>query len=173
MYMDRLFQKSAKDRRNRDHLAKTDLDLNDSLAAAAAVGDLKAVVTLRSKGATVLDWPSEGSKGFGSSLNTDAAMGNMKILELILKHAHREIAVNFTKLRKKDRQARNAPTSECFSWFEIQDSIVEAIDCAICAHQTDAAIYYYYYYYYYYCYYYYCVYSSPSMQAILFPIWNC
>jgi hypothetical protein len=51
-----------------------------------------------------------------------------------------EIAVNFTRLTKKDSRTRTTLTSECFSWFEFQASIQEAIDCAICAHQVDAAI---------------------------------
>jgi hypothetical protein len=51
-----------------------------------------------------------------------------------------EIAANFTRLTKENSRTRTTLTSECFSWFEIQASIQEAIDCAICAHQVDAAI---------------------------------
>jgi hypothetical protein len=148
MYLDGRYNRSAEawprvprlstqDWENEVHIAKKDLGLDDTLAAAAVVGNAEAVVFLLSQGASVLDWRnSEGCIGFGGSLKTAAASGNVKVLELLLKNAHREIAIHFTTLKEKIRFTRTIPRPT--NWLDIQRAIQEAISCAIRADQAEA-----------------------------------
>jgi hypothetical protein len=140
MYVGDQGYRSAEDQRNRNHRAKKGFGIDDTLAAAAAVGNLEGTEFLLSEGATVLDWRSEGCIGFGSSLNIIAALGHVDILELLIVHAHREIAVYFTRLTKRSYQIRTASASEQFGWLDTQGAIQDAISCALLAHQTETSI---------------------------------
>jgi hypothetical protein len=68
----------------RDHIKSRNKDINDRLAAAAAVGNLTAACHYMTRGAKVSNWNTVMSKGFGTALEAAASTGKSDMLKLLL-----------------------------------------------------------------------------------------
>ncbi|KAF1843441.1 uncharacterized protein K460DRAFT_418502 [Cucurbitaria berberidis CBS 394.84] len=121
--------------RNMTHIKSDKRDVEDMLAAAAATGIMEAVQYYISQGAMVLDWKSNPSKGFGSSLQTATSTGKIEVLRALLSQADHEIADRCTELKKASSSQVGLS-----GWLKIQSTIESAIACAMKARNTEAAI---------------------------------
>jgi hypothetical protein len=117
--------------RERNHLSSTQENVNDMLAAAAAVGDLAATRYYISQSAVVIDWFPKYFTGFGNPLVAAACNGNIEVLEYLLLQANNELEKRNFPPKPDNYASRCGPVTE---------TITSAIRYAVRTGHLDAIV---------------------------------
>jgi hypothetical protein len=101
--------------REQNHLEAAQENVNDMLAAAAAVGNLAATRSYISRCAQIIDWFPKYFVGFGNPITAAACNGNVEVLEYLLMQVNRELEKRNFPTNQKDQANRCGPVTEAIT----------------------------------------------------------
>jgi hypothetical protein len=101
--------------REQNHLETAQENVNDMLAAAAAIGNLAATSGYISRCAQVIDWFPKHFVGFGNPITAASCNGNVEVLEYLFMQVNTELKKRNFPTNQKDQANRCGPVTEAIT----------------------------------------------------------